>query len=203
MDEDAVAETDFELATRIACGDPEAVRDFVERHGGKVARFLQKKFHDVADDAFQETMMKLVDRANQYDPEKGGLGTWCVRIAQNCALDLLRGEPKDRPEGLHDGISEDRRRGQDAPTPDKQSERRKRLIREAMDTLSKTERAVAEADLSHLADGRNDGDGAPAAALAVRIGTTKNAIYKARSTGRTKLREELERRGIYQVEGQP
>ena len=212
MDEDAVADADFELATRIACGEDEAMRDFIERHGGKIRGFLRKRFASVADDAFQKMMMKLIDHADQYDPAKSGLRSWGVRIAQTCALDLLRAEPP-RPTGiLHPDISVDYRHGtpsrggRDAvpdPKEAKRRERRERLLREAIGTLSPTEQKVVAADLAHLSDGRQTDSVAPAAALAERIGTTIAAVHAARSRGRAKLRSELTGRGVYHAEGQP
>ena len=74
MEEDAVAETDLELTTRIVESDGEAMRDVIERHGGKVRGYLRKEFPSVAEDAFQETMMKLLQKAHQFDPAKGASG---------------------------------------------------------------------------------------------------------------------------------
>ena len=102
---------------------------------------------------------------------------------------------------LHAGMGRDERWACSTEDHSKSDQRRKRLIREGMQVLSSREREVMKADLAHLNDSRSETDGAPAEALAQRLGTSKVMVYKARSTGRKKLREELERRGAYQTEG--
>jgi RNA polymerase sigma factor (sigma-70 family) len=205
MEEDAVAESDFKLASRVACGEPEAVRDVIERHGGRVWGYLRVKFPSVAEDAFQEAMAKLLEHADQFDPakSKNGLGPWLVSIAHNCACDLLAATPDERPVLLHEGVSRDRRWPTRTTGDAKSDKRRKRLIREAMKVLSPREREVMEADLAYFNDSRSEKNGVPAADLAHRLGTSQMMVYKARSTGRSKLGEELERVGAYQSEGQP
>ncbi len=46
--------------------------------------------HDDAEDALQETFLKIYDKAGSFRGEGGSLLAWCYRIATNEALQLLR-----------------------------------------------------------------------------------------------------------------
>lgn len=45
---------------------------------------------EVAQDALQETFIKVWKNASKYDPKKAKLFTWLFRIARNTAIDKLR-----------------------------------------------------------------------------------------------------------------
>lgn len=44
----------------------------------------------VAEEALQDAFLKIWEKAEQYDPEKGRLFTWMARICRNTAIDTLR-----------------------------------------------------------------------------------------------------------------
>ena len=48
------------------------------------------KNEEVAEDALQETFIKVWKNAHKYDPKKAKLFTWLFRIARNTAIDKLR-----------------------------------------------------------------------------------------------------------------
>lgn len=48
------------------------------------------KNEEIAEDALQETFIKVWKNANRYDPDKAKLFTWLFRIARNTAIDKLR-----------------------------------------------------------------------------------------------------------------
>ncbi|MBT8244503.1 MAG: RNA polymerase sigma factor [Winogradskyella sp.] len=48
------------------------------------------KNEEVAEDALQETFIKVWKNAQKYDPSKAKLFTWLFRIARNTAIDKLR-----------------------------------------------------------------------------------------------------------------
>ncbi len=43
-----------------------------------------------AEEALQDTLVKIWNKADSFDPEKGRLITWCLQIARNTAIDRLR-----------------------------------------------------------------------------------------------------------------
>jgi RNA polymerase sigma-70 factor (ECF subfamily) len=45
---------------------------------------------EIAQDALQETFIKVWKNASKYDPDKAKLFTWLFRIARNTAIDKLR-----------------------------------------------------------------------------------------------------------------
>lgn len=45
---------------------------------------------EIAEDALQETFIKVWKNAQKYDPKKAKLFTWLFRIARNTAIDKLR-----------------------------------------------------------------------------------------------------------------
>ncbi|NRA94546.1 MAG: RNA polymerase sigma factor [Psychroserpens sp.] len=45
---------------------------------------------EIAQDALQETFVKIWKNADKYDPKKAKLFTWLYRIAKNTAIDKLR-----------------------------------------------------------------------------------------------------------------
>jgi RNA polymerase sigma factor (sigma-70 family) len=45
---------------------------------------------EIAEDALQETFIKVWKNSHKYDPKKAKLFTWLFRIARNTAIDKLR-----------------------------------------------------------------------------------------------------------------
>jgi RNA polymerase sigma-70 factor, ECF subfamily len=51
-----------------------------------------------AEDLVQETMLRVWDRADRYDPGRAHASTWIFTVARNLRLDSLRGERRPEPE---------------------------------------------------------------------------------------------------------
>jgi RNA polymerase sigma-70 factor (ECF subfamily) len=96
---------------RIAQGlrerDPIVLRALVERHKDRLFRYLLRLTgdRDTADDLFQETWLRVVDRGHQYEPSRSFLA-WLLRIARNLFIDLLRRSDPRRLAGF-EGPAED------------------------------------------------------------------------------------------------
>ena len=200
MDDDAPTQTELDFALNIACGDEDALRAYIAQYGPKIMGFLQRRYPSIWEDAWQETLIQLVNKANRFDPDKGSLRSWSIKLAQNSALSILRVERKHQCAEAHEDIERYQRRPpqeKQSPKQRKQAERRAEQIRDAINTLPPKERRVIEADLAHP-DGK-----ALAGELADAWDTNENAIHQARSRAKKKLREELERRGIYREDTRP
>lgn len=201
MDKEAPVRSDYDLAIQIACGEDEAVRALIRQHGPRVLGFLRRRFPSIADDAWQEALIRVTDKIGQYDPDKGGLGTWFLKLAHRCALSIVRAESKHNGQELEDSVTRDKRLDGGAPLTGKQRrhlERRAEQIREAVNALPPKERRVVVADLAFWKGPTLPDEVAPAEKLAISWGDTNaNAIHQARCRARTKLREELTRRGIF------
>jgi RNA polymerase sigma factor (sigma-70 family) len=55
---------------------------------GVIFRILKKE--DIAEEVLQDVFVKIWDRFDSYDPEKGKLFTWMLNIARNQAIDKTR-----------------------------------------------------------------------------------------------------------------
>ena len=88
------------LARRLARRDPEALRALYDLHGGAIFGALLRVLGDraAAEDVQQQVFLEAWQRADRFDPERGGLRTWLLTIARSRALDHLRRrvpEPRD------------------------------------------------------------------------------------------------------------
>lgn len=56
--------------------------------------FLILKEHELAEDAFLNTMTKIWVKIDQYDDSRGNFSTWCYNIARNESLLLIKSRNK-------------------------------------------------------------------------------------------------------------
>lgn len=100
-------ERDERLAARAAGGDRRAFEALVTRHRQAVYRLCWSATgnHADADDAAQETFLRVYRALSTYDPERP-FGPWLRKIAWNCALSVRRdgqaGVPRVSGEELPD-----------------------------------------------------------------------------------------------------
>lgn len=87
-----VAEDDARLASRAAAGDRLAYAALVTRHLPRILSTCRRMLGNdaAAEDAAQETLLRLWTHARGYDPARALLTTWLTRIAMNVCLDRLR-----------------------------------------------------------------------------------------------------------------
>lgn len=87
--------TDSELVAAYANDNNEAFDVLLERHKQKVYTYIFHivKNHDVADDIFQETLVKAIMTIKQGRyAEHGKFSGWLTRIAHNLIIDYFRQE---------------------------------------------------------------------------------------------------------------
>ena len=85
--------TDEELALLYAKGDNRAFDELLERTKSKLFTYIMFVVHDhdVADDIFQETFMKVIVKLQQGQyTDSGKFQFWLTRIAHNCIMDWYR-----------------------------------------------------------------------------------------------------------------
>lgn len=159
MERDPAEERDERLAARAAGGDRSAFDFLVTRHRGAVYRLCWSATgnHADADDAAQETFLRVYRALPSYDPERPFL-PWLRRIAWNCGLSVRRdrragvpavsGEPLPEPADPAAGPeaeaaeNEEKRRVADAMA-ELPAELRTVLVMRAVEGLSYAE--IAEA----------------------------------------------------------
>lgn len=73
-------------------GDKKALNLLYEHYSDSLFGVIFKvtKNEELAEDALQETFIKIWKNAHKYDPKKAKLFTWLFRIARNTAIDKLR-----------------------------------------------------------------------------------------------------------------
>ena len=89
--------------------DPDLLDRLIEQYQHRLLRYLTylSGNRELAEDLFQETWIRVLERGHQYDG-RHEFSTWLYAVARNLTLDYLR---KKRPVSL-DGLMED---GEHAP----------------------------------------------------------------------------------------
>ena len=84
--------TDDNLMLEIQKGNQAACQTLVEQHLPALRRFAVRLLGNTseAEDALQETFLRVWTRANQWQPGRSKLTTWLHRIMHNICIDYLR-----------------------------------------------------------------------------------------------------------------
>ncbi len=87
-------EDDLVLVQRVARGEQQAFLALYDRHAARVHAWTLHILSDsmLAEEATQDTFMKLWGRARLYLSERGSFVVWLLTIARRTALDRLRME---------------------------------------------------------------------------------------------------------------
>ena len=91
---------DRDDAARLRRGDTAGLAGLLSRHQDRLFRYLLRLVGDeaVAEDAFQQTWLKVAERIGAYDRSRP-FAPWLFAVARNLALDHLR---RRQPESLED-----------------------------------------------------------------------------------------------------
>jgi RNA polymerase sigma-70 factor (ECF subfamily) len=84
---------------RLVKGDERAFLSLYDRYASRVYALTLRILGDtmLAEEATQDTFLKLWSRARQFNPHKGSLVPWLLTIAHRTALDRLRLENRRPP----------------------------------------------------------------------------------------------------------
>lgn len=90
LDDRAVEEA--RLVACIAAGDRAAFRDLYARYSGPLFSVAMRMLHDhgAAEEALQDTFLKLWRHASSFDPQKARPFTWALTITRRTCIDQLR-----------------------------------------------------------------------------------------------------------------
>ncbi|MDQ2771312.1 MAG: sigma-70 family RNA polymerase sigma factor [Bacteroidota bacterium] len=85
------------LVQRLLARDERALRLLYDRHAAGLLTVIRRVVRDeaLAQDVLQEGLLKIWLSVGRYDPERGRLFTWMVRVCCNHAIDVLR-NPRHR-----------------------------------------------------------------------------------------------------------
>ena len=83
---------DSDLARRLKNRDPHAMSDLYDRYGRIAYSLIFRVVRDAAaaEDLVQETFLRVWNRVQSFDQERGALGPWILTVARNRAIDYLR-----------------------------------------------------------------------------------------------------------------
>src|SRR5579864_8853502 len=83
---------DSELARRLKERDPHAMSDLYDRYGRIAYALIFRIVRNgaAAEDLVQETFLRVWNRVQSFDPDRGALGPWVLTVARNRAIDYLR-----------------------------------------------------------------------------------------------------------------
>ena len=86
------AEEDRALAERLKQRDTQAMADLYDRYGRMAYVLVLRvvKNGAVAEDLVQETFLRVWNRVQGFDQERGSLSAWVMTVARNRAIDYLR-----------------------------------------------------------------------------------------------------------------
>ena len=87
-----LAEGDADLAARLQSRDPQALAELYDRYGRIAYSLIVRVVRDgaLAEDLVQETFLRVWNRAQGFDAQRGALGPWLLAVARNRAIDYLR-----------------------------------------------------------------------------------------------------------------
>jgi len=101
-------------ATAIARGlrrrDPDLLDRLIEQYQHRLLRYLiyLSGNRELAEDLFQETWIRVLERGHQYDG-RHEFSTWLYAVARNLTIDHLRKKSPVSLDGMIDGLAADER----------------------------------------------------------------------------------------------
>ena len=89
---DVFAEGDAELVRRLHKRDPQALGELYDKYGRLAFSLIYRIVRDAgtAEDLVQETFLRVWNRSQGFDGDRGALGGWLLAVARNRAIDYLR-----------------------------------------------------------------------------------------------------------------
>jgi RNA polymerase sigma-70 factor (ECF subfamily) len=85
-------EGDADLVVRLQRRDAQALAELYDRYGRIVYSMILRVVRDtgIAEDLVQETFIRIWNRVQAFDAQKGSIGPWLLAVARNRAIDYLR-----------------------------------------------------------------------------------------------------------------
>jgi RNA polymerase sigma-70 factor (ECF subfamily) len=97
-----------EIARGLRRRDPDLLDRLIEQYQHRLLRYLVylSGNRELAEDLFQETWIRVLERGHQYDG-KHEFSTWLYAVARNLTIDYLRKKSPLSLGGINDGLMED------------------------------------------------------------------------------------------------
>ncbi|MCB0554821.1 MAG: sigma-70 family RNA polymerase sigma factor [Phaeodactylibacter sp.] len=175
---------DQEIIHLLEQRDQRAVTMLYEHYSGALYGIILRIVGSevVAEEALQEALLKIWQKAEQYDPEKGRLFTWMAQLCRNTAVDTLRSsqfKKGNKTESLPDIVYNNSALSENPVTSDP-------ALRKVVGQLEEKNRQII--DLLYFQDLTQK---EASEALGIPLGTVKTRARKAMEQLRKVLSNEL------------
>ncbi|MCU1261356.1 MAG: polymerase, sigma-24 subunit, subfamily [Bryobacterales bacterium] len=181
-----VPEGDRELVDRLKRRDPRALAELYDRFGRLAYSVIIAIVRDsgIAEDLVQETFLRVWNRVQAFDSQRGAMGPWLLTVARNRAIDHVRSAAArmsrnvyELEEREHPSLFVDSER-------DLISSDQGRIVRAALTTLNDNQKKVIE--LAYY-------EGLSQTEMAEKLGQPLGTIKTWVRSALKRLREELDR----------
>ena len=177
-------ENDDELVARIAARDHVAMRLAADRYAQLVWRVAYRMLGDAteAEDVAQESLLKLWNHADRWQPGSAGIAPWLKKVTVNQCLDRLRRKRFASDEEVPE-------RADDTPLAHAQIEAVEtgQAVKDCIEALPDRQRAAVI--LTYYEDAPNQG---AAATMEMQLKAFESLLFRARAS----LKGCVERKGI-------
>ncbi len=180
---------DRNLAERLKRGEPPAMAELYDRYGKLAYSLIYRIVRDVgvAEDLVQEAFLRVWNRAQGFDAERGALGPWLLAVARNRAIDYVRSSGGKMARGSLDLAHAEQPSVFVNFEAEVLSQDRARRVRGALDRLNENQRHVIE--LAYF-------EGLSQSEMAERMGQPLGTVKTWVRTALKNLRQELAERPI-------
>jgi RNA polymerase sigma factor (sigma-70 family) len=177
-------ENDNELVARIAARDHAAMRLATDRHAAMVWRVAFRMLGDAAEaeDIAQESLLKLWNHADRWQPGSAGIAPWLKKVTVNQCLDRLRRKRFASDEEVPE-------REDETPLADRQIEvvETGQAVKDCIEALPDRQRAAVI--LTYYEEAPNQG---AAETMEMQLKAFESLLFRARAS----LRGCVERKGV-------
>ena len=179
-----LGDSDPDLAARLKRRDPQAMADLYDRYGRLAYSLILRIVRDaaLAEDLVQETFLRVWNRAQAFDEERGALGPWLLAVARNRAIDYLRSSDGRMARSAYELVEMENPALFANLESQVVSSDQARLIRQALTKLNPSQRNVIE--MAYF-------EGLSQTEMAERMGQPLGTIKTWVRTALRNLREEL------------
>ncbi len=142
----ADVQADREIARRLKNREQEALGTLYDRYGRLAFSLILRvvKNSAVAEDLVQETFLRVWNRAQAFDEEKGALGPWVLTVARNRAIDYLRSVNGRMSQNMYELSGNEQQSMFGDLEKDILNSDRARILREAFQKLNENQKTVLE-----------------------------------------------------------
>jgi len=174
---------DRDLIDRLRRRDPQALAELYDRYGRLTYSVILRVVRDsaTAEDLVQETFLRVWNRAQGLDQERGSVGPWLLAVARNRAIDYLRSTAGRERNTLELEDTDHPALYRDMEPEILRSDKTRR-VKAAMDKLSPNQREVME--LAYF-------EGLSQTEMAARMGQPLGTVKTWVRTALQSLRDEL------------